>query len=111
MSLRWLLGLPASLFAVGWIVLIAGADSFRRSFGASENAWWKAAVPVVVALCFVASVVWPDRRLLLHFVAILAVALLIGCVFLARETIFAATVGAIYIAGWLLFYYRAVWLN
>ena len=109
MPLRWLLGVPAALFAVGWIAFGIGADSFRRSFGASENALWKSVLPVTVALLFVASVAWPDRRWLMHLTALSALALLLGSVYIARESIVTAAFGTIYSVGWLVFYWRAVW--
>jgi len=56
-----------------------------------------------------ASLVWPERRLLLHVVAVLMVGLCIACAFLAREAALVAMLGVLYAVGWLTFYYRAVW--
>ncbi|HUQ83878.1 MAG TPA: hypothetical protein VM076_22200 [Gemmatimonadaceae bacterium] len=108
-TLRWTIGIITALLAAGWVALDVVGTGFRRSFGASDTSPLLSIVPVVVALLVIASVAWPERRLLLHVVAVVMLALAVGCVFLARETVFVATVGLAYAGLWLLFYYRAVW--
>jgi hypothetical protein len=102
--LRWILGLAGGLFIVGWVLLIAMANSFRGSFGASENPVWKAAGPVVIAALLTVAVIYPERRLLLHAAAIAALGVLVGSLMLARTAIFVASLGFIYAALWFLFY-------
>ncbi|MEJ7811977.1 MAG: hypothetical protein WKG32_16310 [Gemmatimonadaceae bacterium] len=109
MGLRWLLGGLAAIVAAGWVALAAGGNSFRRSFGASENAPWVAAVPPIIALVVLASVVWPERRPLLHVTAALIILVLIASALLARQTVFVAALGVLYALAWLWFYYRAAW--
>src|SRR5688572_33062413 len=106
MALRWSLGIAAALVAAGWAVLAVVGSGFRSSFGGSGNSPLLVLAPVVVALLVLASVVWPDRRVLLHIVAALMVALCIACAFLARETVFLAALGAAFAIAWLSFYYR-----
>ena len=107
-GLRWTLGVVATLFAAGWALLVAVAGGFRRSFGASETGWWVGVVPVVAAALALASVVWPERRALLHATAVAMAALLGACVWVARDAPFVATLGVLYVAAWGLFYYHAV---
>ena len=45
----------------------------------------------------------------MHIVAVVMLALCIGCLYLARETAFVATLGLAYAGLWFLYYYRAVW--
>ena len=108
-ALRWTIGIVTGLATIGWIALVTIAGSFRRSFGASEKSPLLLAASVAGLLLVIASVVWPERRVVLHVVAVLMLALCVGCVLIARETMFVATVGVIYAATWLMFYYRAVW--
>jgi hypothetical protein len=107
-QLRWILGLLGGLFTVGWLVIIVLANSFRGSFGASENALWKVVAPPAIALVLTAALIWPERRLLLHTGAIMAAAVLIGSLLLARTTVFTATLGCLYAGSWLLFYYHSL---
>ena len=108
-GLRWTLGVVTTLVAVGWVALAIVGSGFRQSFGGSENPPWLVLAPIVIGVLVGASLVWPERRMLLHVVAVLMVALCIGCAFLAREAMFVATLGILYAVGWLTFYYRAVW--
>jgi len=110
LSLRWVLGGIAAIVAAGWVALAAGGNSFRRSFGASENAPWVVAIPPIIALVVLASVVWPERRALLHVTAALIVLLLVASALLARQTIFVASLGVLYALAWLWFYYRVAWV-
>ena len=108
-ALRWIIGLVTVIVALGAIALNVIGGGFRRSFGASDNSPLVIVVTLIVTGLVIASVVWPERRGLMHIVAILMVGLCIGCVFLARETVFVATIGALYAAAWLTLYYRSVW--
>jgi len=108
-GLRWTLGIVIVLVTAGWVALITIASNFRRSFGGSEQSPLLFIASVMALTLVMASVAWPERRALLHVVAVLMLAWCVGCVFLARDTVFAATLGLIYAAGWFLFYYRAVW--
>jgi hypothetical protein len=107
-TLRWTLGITTTVVAIGWVSLAIGGGGFRRSFGGSDNPAWMVLVPIVAGALIVASLVWPERRVLLHITAAVMIGLVIGCFFLARETMFVATVGILYAALWLSFYYRTV---
>jgi hypothetical protein len=111
MTLRWTLGLVTTVVAIGWVALAIAGSGFRRSFGASGNPAWLIVIPVVVGLLVVASVVWPERRALLHVAALCMASLGVGCVFLARETVFVAALGVCYALTWFAFYYRAAWAS
>ena len=108
-ALRWIVGLVTTLAALGTAALVIIGGGFRRSFGASDNSATLVALTVVLAGLIIASVVWPERRVLMHIVAVLMIGLCIACVFLARQTVFVATIGVMYAATWLIFYYRTVW--
>ena len=108
-TLRWTIGIITTLLAAAWIALDVIGSGFRRSFGASATAPLLSIGPMIVALLVIASVAWPERRVLLHVVAVVMLALCIGCLFLARETVFVATLGLAYAALWFLYYSRTVW--
>ena len=108
-GLRWILGLATGAFAVGWLFLVTAGDRFRGSLGASQNAWWKGVLPVVVAAVLLAGLIWPERRALLHVGAIAAGGVLIASIYIARETVFVASLGVLYSAAWLYVYYRSAW--
>ena len=109
MTLRWTLGLLMALATAGWFAIVIIGGGFRRSFGASDASVLPAIVGVVVPVLVVASLVAPERRALLHVVAVLMVALAIMCLVLMRETVFVGSLGVLYAIAWLTFYYRAVW--
>ena len=106
---RWTFGIVTAVTALGMVVVAVIAGGFRRSFTGSDNSAPVTAVTLIFAGLAVASVVWPDRRTLMHVVAVLMLALCIGCIVIARQTIFVATVGVLYAVAWLTFYYRSVW--
>ena len=108
-GVRWAIGLVTTVAALGTVALAVLGGGFRRSFGASDNSAPIIAGVLIFAALAVASVVWPDRRTLLHVVAVLMLALAIACVFIARQTIFVAMAGLLYAGAWLVFYYRSVW--
>ena len=108
MGLRWTIGIVTALVAAMWVALAVLGDGFRRSFGASENAPWMFFAPIVVGALVIASVMSPERRTLLHVVAVLMVALCLGSLWLARETMFVATMGVLYTGMWLTYYWRTV---
>ena len=108
-TLRWILGITTAVAAAGFIAIAVIAGGFRRSFTGSDNGVPLVSIFVVTAALVLASLVWPDRRVLLHIVAVLMVALCVACAFIARESAGTAAMGVIYAAGWLTFYYRTVW--
>ena len=108
-TLRWIIGIVTTLVTVGLLALSAIGDGFRRSFGASAGSPLPSLVIAAAGALIVLSVIWPDRRVLLHVTAVAMLALSIGCVYIARETMFVATVGLLYAAMWFVYYYRAVW--
>lgn len=108
-TLRWILGITMAIASAGFIALAIIAGGFRRSFTGSDNSVPLVTIFVVTATLVLASLVWPERRLVLHVVAVLMVALCIGCAFIARQTAATATIGVLYAIGWLTFYYRTAW--
>ena len=108
LGLRWTLGVAAALAAGGWAALAAAGSGFRGSFGASANPAWVVALPLLAGGVVVASLVWPERRALLHAAAAVVLLLVAGCAAVARETLVVAGLGMLYAAGWLWFYARAL---
>jgi hypothetical protein len=108
-ALRWLLVVVTALVGVAWVLLIAWADSFRRSFGASPNSALMLVAPIVVLALILASLLLPDTKWLQHVVAALAVAVAVGCIVLMAETAVMGSLGLIYIGLWLLHYWHTVW--
>ena len=109
MGLRWTLGVIAALFGAGWFALMTIAEGFRRSFGASPAAPVLSMLPAVVAALVVASVLWPGGRPLLHVTAAGVLLLTAGCLWIAKDAPLVATLGVLYSAMWLTFYWRAAW--
>jgi hypothetical protein len=108
-SLRWTIGIVTTLVTIAWIAFSALAGGFRRSFGASENSPLLSIVVIAAAALIVSSVIWPERRMLLHVTAVAMLALSVGCLYLTREAPFVATLGLMYAGLWLLYYYRTAW--
>jgi hypothetical protein len=106
-SLRWILGGVSALMAAAWLLLVALSDGFRRSFGASPVDAVKAGGPLVVMLLVLATAVHPARWLL-HLTAAVLAAVVIGLLFVLRESVPTAIVGLLYCALWFLYYWRAV---
>jgi hypothetical protein len=109
MGLRWTIGIIAAVVGVGFFLLATAGSAFRASFGGSDQGPWVDLAPLLVAFLIVATVLWPDRRVLLHVTAILMAALVIGSGFLMKETVFIGSCGVVFGACWFLFYYRAIW--
>jgi hypothetical protein len=107
-GLRWTIGVITAVVALGTVALAAVGGGFRRSFGASDNSAIIIAGVVIFAALTIASLVWPERRALMHVVALLMLAMCIA-VAVARPTVFITTIGVLYSAAWLAFYYHAVW--
>ena len=108
LGLRWLLGIAAALIVGGWLALGTLGSGFRRSFGASENPIWLLGLPALVGALVIASLLWPDRRPLMHAAAVVMLGFVVGSVILARETLFVAALGLLYSAAWFYFYLRTV---
>jgi hypothetical protein len=108
-GLRWLIGILTAAAALGTIVIAVIGGGFRRSFGGSDNSAAIIGGVVIFAALVIASVIWPERRALMHIVALLMLTLCIACVAIARQTMFTAMVGLLYAATWLALYYRTVW--
>ena len=107
-GLRWTLLIVTALVAVGWIALLAFADGFRRSFGASDNALWKLIGPLFVMAALLASLTLPGQRVVQHSVAGLAVALAVGCGWLFRQSPGLSITGLIYLGLWFVYYWHAL---
>jgi hypothetical protein len=103
-----MLGVLVALALSGHMTLAVIGGGFRRSFGASATSPLVIAVPIIGGMLIIASLIWPDRRPLLHLTAVLVAALVVGCVLIARETQFVAGLGMLVAAAWLWFYYRTL---
>ena len=109
MTLRWILGIVMAVASIAFIAIAVIGGGFRRSFTGSDNAALFVVAAVVCGGLVMASLIWPERRLLMHVVAVLMLGLCIACVFVTRETMFVASIGLLYAIGWFAFYYRTVW--
>jgi hypothetical protein len=105
LGLRWTLGIVTALVTLMIVAIAVVGGGFRRSFGASDNPI-PTALTLVVSALVLASLVWPEQRVLMHVVAVLMVALVVGSLFLVRETLVTAMFGVAYAAAWLSLYYR-----
>jgi hypothetical protein len=105
---RTFLAVVTGLGALVWILLLVWASGFRRSFGASPANAALGALPIVVGALVLVSLYWPNRALL-HLVAGIAVAGLLGCVWLFRKAPFVSASCALYLGCWLSYYYGVVW--
>lgn len=108
-SLRWFLVACTALLAIGFIALLIFADGFRRSFGASDNGPWIVALPLTAMFLFLASLVFPGQRALLHLAAVVALVLAGGSVWLLHESGFMGTMGLLYAGLWLAWYWQVAW--
>ena len=109
LGFRWTIGIFTTVVALGVMMLATIGGGFRRSFGVSDNSAAIIAGVLLFAALALASVIWPERRPLMHVVAVLMLALCIALIMLVRQTVFIPTVGTMYAVSWLIFYYRTVW--
>jgi hypothetical protein len=108
-SLRWTLATATALLTISFVALLILADGFRNSFGASENEPWIAGLPLAVMFIFLASLLLPKLRALLHVTATTALALT-GCsLWVLQESIFVGTMGLLYAGLWGSWYWHTVW--
>ncbi len=108
-ALRWLLVASTALVTIGFVVLLVVADGFRRSFGASENGPLVVGLPLAMMLLFLASLLLPGQRMLLH-VAAAGALVLAGCsVWVLRESAFMGVMGLLYSGLWWTWYWQAAW--
>ena len=108
-GLRWTLFAVTAMLAAGFLALLVLADNFRRSFGASRNGPLVAVLPLVVMGIFLASLLFPGQRVLLHAAAVVAVALVAACLWVMRESVFVGFMGLIYAGLWALWYWNTAW--
>jgi hypothetical protein len=108
-ELRWGLIIVTAIMAVGWVLLVIWADSFRRSMRGSASGSAMLVLPLVVLSLVLASLLVPDQNWLQHAVAATAIAVVVGCLVLMAETALLATLGLIYFGLWLLHYWHTVW--
>lgn len=108
-TLRWVLASATALATIGFVALLVVAEGFRRSFGATENGPWTIGLPLAVMLLFLAALLLPGQRVLLHIAAALALAL-IGCsIWVLRESAFIGTMGLLYAGLWCAWYWHTAW--
>lgn len=103
-SLRWTLFAVTALTTVGYLALAIVGGGFRRSFGASEHSPWLVVVPPAILLTFLASLLMPGNRPLLHAVAVLAVLLAGASLWLLRDSVLMGLLGLGYSGLWLAYY-------
>ena len=108
-TLRWALGLVVTLTTAAFLALVIIGGGFRRSFGASDKSGPQIVIGLAVAGLVIASLVSPERRVLMHVVAVLMVAFAVLLLVIMRHAPFVASLGLLYAIGWFAFYYRAVW--
>jgi len=107
--LRWMLAAGTALVAAGFVALLVMADSFRRSFGASDNGPLVMAVPLAVMAVFLASLLLPGQRVLLHVAAAVALGLAACSVWIMRESVFLGVMGLLYAGLWSAWYWHTAW--
>lgn len=108
-ALRWVLAAVTATVTVGFLVLLAWADGFRRSFGASANGPLVAGAPLGAMLVVLASLLLPGSRPLLHVTAAAVLALAASSAWLLREAPFLGGTGLLFSALWSLWYWHAAW--
>lgn len=108
-ALRWLMMIGTAAAMIGFVALLALADGFRRSFGASENGPLVAILPLMTGLLFLGALLWPEQRALQHVAAITALILAGLSIWVLQESGFVGSVGLIYSGLWGLWYWHEVW--
>ena len=108
-TLRWTLGLVVTLTTAAFMALVIIGGGFRRSFGASDNSGLQIVIGLAVAGLVIASLIAPERRVLMHAVAVVIVAFAVLFLVIMRQAPVVASLGLLYAIGWFAFYYRAVW--
>lgn len=108
-TLRWILGIPTALAAGGWLLLAAWGNSFRRSWGASENSGLTVFAPFVAMAALLASLIFPQQRLLLHAVAAGVALLVAESLLLVPRASGLGVSLLVYCSLWLCYYGLAAW--
>ena len=93
-----------ALTTVGYFTLAIIGGGFRRSLGASEHGPWLVVVPPAIMMMFLASLLMPGNRMLLHGVAGLAVLLAGASLWLLWDSVFMGLLGLGYAGLWLAYY-------
>jgi hypothetical protein len=107
-TLRWVLGVLNALFGGFLVFLWMVAEGFRASFGASENSPLEILLPLAAQAVLLAALIAPHRRALLHAGAVAALGLAVFCVWaMVAEAATIMGYALVYIAAWLVFYWRA----
>lgn len=109
MTLRWILGVPTALAAGGWLVLAAWADTFRQSWGASKNSGLTVFGPFGALAALLASLVFPQQRILLHAVAAGVALLVAESIMLFPKASGLGVTMLVYCGLWLTYYGLAAW--
>ena len=105
LGLRWTLGIVTGFVTVMILAIAVVGGGFRRSFGASDNPM-PTVLTLVAGALVLASLVWPEQRLLMHVVAVLMAVIVVGSLFLMREALLTTMLGVAYAAAWLSLYFR-----
>jgi len=109
-ALRWILGLIAAGFVVGFVALTFLGNAFRKSFGASELSPFFIALPVVGMALLLAAIVFQTHKPLLHLAAAAACGLVVFCLWqIFSEGEAPLWYAVAYLAVWFVFYGLAAW--
>ena len=98
-----------ALVAIVYVGLVLQSNSFRRSFGASENGPLVLGIPLVVMLVLLASLLFPAQRALQHVAVVAALSLAACSVWIIRESIFLGIAGLTYCGLWSAWYWNTAW--
>lgn len=107
--IRWLLGIIIVFLGAGLVILFIVGNSFRQSFGASEDNPLFAVLLLVAFAILLAGVIFPAQKALLHVGALAALVLVGFCIWmLYYESATVMWFGLIYLAVWLFYYWWTV---
>ena len=108
-TLRWILGIMTALSAVGLLALVVLGNGFRRSFGASGNGGAKVALLLLLQGALLVSIATPEWAWWLHVSAVGMAGLIVGCLWVCRESVFVGTTGLAYCGLWICYYWQVAW--
>lgn len=107
-TLRWTLGLTTAFLGSGYLLLLVVSNSFRRSFGASDNNPLLAILPLTAAALLLGGILFPAQKMLLHIAALAGVALAGFCIWtLIKEAATVMWFALFYLTAWFTFYWLA----
>ncbi len=109
-ALRWILGTVGLLFGGGFFILAIIGNSFRKSFGASDNHPLLITLPLLGIALLLAAILLPANKPLLHAAAVAAIGLVGFCFWqIIRESAVPLWFVIAYLAAWFVYYWHAAW--